>query len=313
MNADHLDDPVPTVSVGLAVYNAGCYLREAVDSILEQTYTDFELLAYDDGSMDDSLAILKEYELKDSRVRVFSRENRGLPATHNEMIDLARGRYMARMDADDISLPDRFALQVAFLDANQDVVVVGSWVETINEYGQVIASLKSPTEHADIDRLNLTGHSSIVHPTAMIRQTALIEVGGYDKRMEVALDFDLWLQLAEVGKLANLPTVCLQYRLHSGAISESRRELQGQLARLACERAWTRRGIEGKFDPTAVDFRPGNDLESQHKYALRYGWMSWNGGHMDTWWTYAKRVIALKPMAISSWKLLIFGFIKSPK
>ena len=310
LNIDNTEDQLPAVSVILPIYNAGSYLRDAIDSILAQSYTDFELLALDDGSTDDSLAILKEYESKDPRVKLFTRENRGLVATLNELIESAKGRYIARMDGDDICDPDRFEKQVRFMELHPDHVVVGSSFEKINESGQSIGEFKAPQEHQEIDVMNLAGHTSICHPTAMIRTTAIRQINGYDPATECAEDLDLWLRIAEIGELANLADVLVKYRMHDDSISEANRLTQEQLKRDACERAWERRGIHGSYE--AQVWRPGSDKESQHDFALKYGWYAWRHGHRDTWWSYVKKALALKPFAVSSWKLLIFGYVKSP-
>jgi glycosyltransferase involved in cell wall biosynthesis len=306
------DDAVPTVSVLLPVYNAEHYLRAAVESVLSQTLMDFELLAFDDGSKDRSLAILHEYGASDSRVNVFSRENRGQVPTLNELVGLARGRYLARLDADDICLPERFRKQVDFLDSSPEHLVVGGWVELINAAGQPIGVVKSPISHDQIDQANIRGLTSICHPTAMIRKTAIISAGYYNEKLGPAEDLDLWLRLAEIGKVANLPEVVLRYRLHANSLSEAHGQMQQDAAQLACVSAWRRRGIEARFE--AVDhWRPTNDKDSQHKFALRYGWSAWNQGHTKTWWTYACEAMRLRPLARSSWRLLVFGFLKNPR
>ena len=164
------------ISVLLPVRNAERYVGMAIESILSQTYGDFELLALDDGSSDRSLQILRDYEVRDDRVRVFSRENRGLVYTLNELIAKANGLLLARMDADDISLPDRFRKQVEFMDAKPDHVLVGGWIEQINDAGQPIGIIRTPTFHSDIDRAHLCGHCSVWHPTVMMRREAVAAV-----------------------------------------------------------------------------------------------------------------------------------------
>src|ERR1035437_9156737 len=169
----------PTISVLLPVYNAAPYLSEAVESVLAQSFEDFEFLALDDGSTDGSLNILREYETRDRRLRVISRQNKGLIVSLNELISQARGRYLARMDGDDVCAPLRFQKQLEFLDARSDYIVVGGWISRINQRGLPIGVLQGPCEHEEIDRANLKGHTSIHHPTAMIRKSAVLAVGGY--------------------------------------------------------------------------------------------------------------------------------------
>lgn len=298
----------------MPVYNAERYLALAVESILNQTFIDFEFIIIDDGSTDNSSLILENYAQLDSRIRLIKRANKGLVKTLNEGISLARAPYIARMDADDFSLPNRFARQIEFLRINPHYVVVGSWSENINEYGQQIGFINEPpTDHSGIDEKNLEGDVAICHPTALIRHDALLAVGGYEPAFQDAEDLELWLRLAEVGKLANLPEVLLKYRVHIGSVSAIKRENQVIIARLSCELAWNRRGIQGVYKVSDDEWRSGTDKASQHRFALQYGWVAWKLGHRKTWWTYARKALALKPMAISSWKLLVFGFLKSPR
>lgn len=303
-------DAVPKVSVLIPVYNAEKYLSAALDSVLVQTLVNFELLALDDGSVDASLDILKDYEAKDNRIRIWTREHRGLGQTRNELVSHARGRYLAAMDADDICLPARLERQAAFLDSADDYVAVGGWIEQINSAAQPIGIIRTPIHHDEIDQVHLKGHVSIPHPSAMIRTTALARVGGYRPESAPAEDLDLWLRLAEVGKIANIPHVVLRYRLHASSLSEKCRDLQRICARVACEEAWRRRGIEGTFEMEY--WRPGRDRDSRHKFALQYAWVAWSNNHRATWWTHTREALLLRPLAISTWRLLVFGFLRTP-
>ncbi|HSS95800.1 MAG TPA: glycosyltransferase [Terriglobales bacterium] len=303
----------PVLSVLLPVYNAERYLRQSVCSVLAQTFDNFELLALDDGSTDKSLAILREYELNDSRLRVLSwSQNRGLVPTLNELIANARGRFLARVDADDICFPQRFARQVSFLDLHADHALVGTFCELINNLGQRIGILKHPLDHDEIDRLQLEGRTCVSHTSVLLRRSIISKIGGYDPQFLHAEDLDLWLRLAEYGKIANIPEVLTQYRLHEDSVSEIHGEQQRAAARLASETACRRRGIESRFVKTD-HWRSGRDISSRHKFALKYGWLAWNHGHRDTWWTYAKQAMHLKLFSISTWRLLVFGFLKRPK
>jgi glycosyltransferase involved in cell wall biosynthesis len=311
MNAVNSDKLSSKVSVLMTVYNAERYLNAAVESVLTQTFENFELLALDDGSTDESLKILKEYQRKDARVRVLERAHRGIGLSRNDLVKEARGFYLAVMDADDISLPDRLETQVKFLDSSDGHVVVGGWVEQINTLGQPIGIIRPPLNHKEIDEAHLRGRCSIWHSAAMIQAKALSNVGGYDHHFAPTEDLDLWLRLAEIGKVANVPQVVMQYRVHAGGISENERDQQLRLAQFACETAWARRGIEGRFEANE-HWRPGKDKASRHKFALQYGWVAWNHNHRSTWWTYTCEAIWLRPFSVSTWKLLFFGFFRVP-
>lgn len=306
-----MKDANPAISVLLPVYNAGRFIREAVNSVLSQSFRDFELLALDDGSTDGSLVILREYEAHDDRVRIITRENRGLVASLNELIAGARGRYLARMDSDDVSMPQRFERQFTFLESSPDHVAVGGWVVNIDENGLPIGPIKSPTLHFDIDQAHLKGHASIWHPTAMVRKDAIVGVGGYREEFRHAEDLDLWLRLAEVGKLSNLSEFVLRYRLHSGSVSQANGLLQQSAAERACASAWFRRGVEGRFEAVEL-WRATDNRDSMHKFALRYGWIAWGNGYHKTWRSYAWKALRLRPFALSSWRLIILGSLRSP-
>jgi len=234
---------IPSVSVVMSVYNSDRYLRESVESILNQTFTDFEFIIIDDGSTDDTYGILQEYSNTDNRVKVVSRENRGLVYSLNEAIDLAKGEYIARMDGDDISLPDRFEKQVAHLNQNDDVVAVGTRIVLIDECGRPLMEWNHKHSHDEIvPRLLIGDGSALTHPAVMMRKAAVIEIGGYDEIFQVSQDLDLFIKLSEIGKLENLPEVLLYWRQHSESINSSYSHLWTEKKRKAVKHAIYRRG-----------------------------------------------------------------------
>lgn len=301
----------PLVSVLLPIYNAEKYLHDAVRSILNQTFRDFELIAFDDGSTDCSLQILRDLAAIDSRIRVYTRANQGLVPTLNEMVGLARGEFLARMDADDICMPQRFEIQIAFFKANTDHAVVGTKALLMNELGLFLGPLEQPMDHESIDRDHLHGHCSIVHPSAMMRRASLLKVGGYREQFNSAEDLDLWLRIAEIGYVANLPNVLIHYRIHSGSISATSGATQRLSARNACETAWARRNVSGIF-MAEEHWRAGDDVDSRLRFTIQYGWTAWKNGYRDTWSHYALRAIIQAPLKLNSWQLLIFGLLKRP-
>ena len=300
---------IPTISVLMPVYNVEEYVAQAIESILAQTFGDFELIFIDDGSTDASLKILEAYAAKDKRIRLTSRENQGISRTRNELLAKAKGKFIAVMDSDDIALPDRFARQIEFLQRESDVVCVGGARELIDEKGRLLTYIEDPEHNDQIQQLLLAGHCCICQSSAMIRRSALLKVGGYDESMHPAEDLDLWLRLGEVGKLANLKDKVVKYRLHQNSASEQNQTLQRNNAQRACERAWQRRGIEGRYENTE-SWRPGADRTSRHHFMLRYGWWAFNSGQRQTAIVYGTRAITALPFAVEGWKLLACGLIK---
>lgn len=298
----------------MSVYNAGRYLAPAVESILGQTFTDFEFLIIDDGSRDGSADVLRRYAAQDARVRLTCRENKGLTRTLNELFRQSRGRLLARMDCDDIALPGRFAAQAAFMDAHPEVVCSGGYFQLIDGAGRLLTTLRPPTEDADIQRDILRGSTAICHPCAIIRASAMEQVNGYDERFKMSQDLDLWLRLGEVGQLANVSQPILKFRLHETSVSETKRHEQRQFGRMACEAAWQRRNLPDDQRTYGAEepWRPGKDRASRHRFALRYGWWAFNSGEWTTALHYAGKAIAAQPFRADAWKLAACAALKSP-
>jgi glycosyltransferase involved in cell wall biosynthesis len=208
----------PKVSVVMSVYNAGDFLREAVDSVLTQTFEDLEFIIIDDGSKDQSLQTLQEYT--DPRIRILTQANRGLIASLNRGILEARGRYIARMDADDRCEPDRLEIQVRYLDHHPDIALLGGSVATMDEQGNPLAPFVGfPLTHEEI--WSSVGRRPWVfcHPAVMYRREAAIDVGMYHTGFSHAEDAEFFARLMTKYRAANLPEVLLNYRLCRGGVS----------------------------------------------------------------------------------------------
>ncbi|HTL31419.1 MAG TPA: glycosyltransferase, partial [Tepidisphaeraceae bacterium] len=192
----------PAISVLMTVYNSRQYVAEAAQSILDQTFRDFEFIIIDDGSSDDSLAILKQLAETDSRVRLVSRPNTGLARALNEGLDLAESEFVARMDADDVSLPQRFEKQIAYLRSHPDCVAVGSQAVNIDPYGMPLLRRDVKLTHDEIDAELMQGKGgAMIHPAVMMRRDAVLAAGKYRHEYNTLEDLDLFLRLAERGKL----------------------------------------------------------------------------------------------------------------
>lgn len=206
------------VSVILPAYNAEKYIKEAVDSILSQTFRDFELIVINDCSKDSTEQILLSYT--DPRlVYVKNEQNLGVAGTLNKGLSLARGTYVARMDADDISLPERFEMQVAYLDAHPDVAVLGTNVETFNENGPLYTGW-SATDPKQM-KVDLFFSCGLAHPSVMMRADVIRELGGYDMAFEGLEDYDLWCRVAEKHGVTTLPDILFRYRVHSAQVTKN--------------------------------------------------------------------------------------------
>ena len=236
-----MNTKTPKVTVLMPVYNGGEYLAQAIESILTQTYIDFELLIINDGSKDQSEDTIKAY--KDSRIRLVNNEkNLGLIATLNKGLNLARGEYIARMDQDDISLPTRLQRQVDFMDENLNVGVCGTWIEYMGDDEGCIE--KYPLTPEDI-KANLLFYCPIAHPTVMIRNSFIKR---YDLRYNPnhlhAEDFGLWKTCSYLFPLANIPEVLLKYRKWNGSISKQSAETQCQSSAKLAKESSAKLGFE---------------------------------------------------------------------
>ncbi len=202
----------------MPVYNGEYYLREAIESILNQTFTDFEVLIINDGSTDNTQKIVDSYS--DPRiVRIKNEKNIGITISLNRGLAAARGKFIARMDADDISLPNRLEKQVSFLEKNKEVGVLSSSVQIIDALGMPVTNLNFPETHVLI-KWFLCFYCPLVHPAAMLRRTVL-NFNSYRESRKHAQDYDLWTRLIWNTKVANLPDVLLQLRKHDKNISVS--------------------------------------------------------------------------------------------
>lgn len=241
---------LPAISVAMSVFNGEAFLDEAIESVRTQGFADFEFLIVDDGSSDSSPAIIRRHAQADPRIVPILRENRGLVASLNEMIERARAPVIARMDADDACRSDRFAKQIAFLTAHPDHGVVGSWSEDIGEDGAPLRGegADHPVSHQDVLAAIERGRHVICHPVAMFRRDVVRQVGGYHAAFRHCEDFDLWLRLASVTRIANIPERLIRYRRYPGQVS-NRHSTEQQIGTAVAKLAWRERRA-GRTDPT---------------------------------------------------------------
>lgn len=220
---------MPEITVLMAVYNGERYFGEAIESILRQSFGDFEFVIVDDASTDGTSSILKEYALTDKRIRLIRNEkNLGLSKSLNRGLEMAKGAYVARMDADDIARPERFATQLAWLKGHPEILVLGSAIQMIDKDGCQLATNPPPFSSVEMRWTSFFGQQFVVcHPSVMIRRE-LFERFGFYAEIPTSQDLELWgrLMYENPYPIANLDEVLLDYRVHSKAISTNQSELQ---------------------------------------------------------------------------------------
>jgi len=216
----------PLISVIMPVYNGEPYLRTSIESILSQTFGDFEFIVVDDGSTDNSLATIKSYG--DRRVRLLESRHAGLTAALNRGLAVAAAPLIARMDADDIAMPERFAIQAAYVKTYPDVDILCSDASIIEETGRIVGEHRMDEMTKDrlyLSLLYIRRDKPIIHPSVMMRRFVLEELEGY-RDYPNAEDHDLWLRAVGRFKFAAVNQKLLQYRIHSRGVSRSRRRMQ---------------------------------------------------------------------------------------
>ena len=290
------------VSVILPVFNAERYLHGAIQSILNQTYRDFTLCVIDDGSTDNSAEIVSGYAARDARILFRSRENKGLVSTLNELAAMTASEYLIRMDADDVCESQRFEHLIRFMQSNTDCVACGSEVLLIDPYGRPIRKMGHLQFHDKIDAAHLGGAGgAIIHPASIIRTNTFNRIGGYCEEYTHAEDIDLFLRLAEEGKLANLPVTLLQYRQHFSSVGHANRLQQRRSTLKAIQNAYARRRIDSPIEYRSEDAQP----VTQRKVFLKWAWWALSSGYLSTARHYALKVLSQNVWSLDGWKLLV--------
>ena len=284
----------------MPVFNTEQFLPYALESIHNQTCGDFEFIILDDGSTDSSVHIIQQFAEADDRVRFFPLEHRGYVSLLRRGLNHCRGEFVARMDSDDISMPERFEKQLAYLHQHPEVVAVGSQIVTIDPFGSRVEKPAHKLTHEEIEGELLRGVGwAIVHPTVMMRREALMRVGGYREDLMVSEDLDLFLRLAEVGKLANMPDILLQYRQHLGSVNYTKYEQQKAVKRQIVADAYKRRAMPM---PTNWSFRERKLLPHPEQYR-RWGWAALRSGNLPVARRHALSAIRHAPLSMDTWRL----------
>jgi glycosyltransferase involved in cell wall biosynthesis len=241
--------PAPRVSVVMAVYNCRPYLEAAVQSILSQTEPDFEFIIIDDGSTDGTGDDLRRLAATDQRLKVTHAANKGLTKSLNDGLAAARGAYVARMDGDDIALPERLARQADALDADEGLAIVGGGVQLLSEDGLTLGDRAQGVGHTEIRRLLLEGDAgAMTHPAVMFRRAAAMAIGGFNEAFPVGQDLDFFLRVTEVGRAMNLPDTVLRWRQHDKSVNGKNFAIWNDIKRRAIRDTIERVGVERYLD-----------------------------------------------------------------
>jgi len=263
----------PTVSVILPVYNREKLVEQAVESILSQTFQDFELLIIDDGSTDGTWEILSSWN-NHPRVRLIRTDHGGPTSALNQGLRRARGKFIARQDSDDISEPERLERQVAFLNTHLDVGVVGTWAVLIDEEGNENGTYDSFVSERQIRSQLFYGENPVLHGSVLFRRTCLEELGGYDKAWPYAQDYELWIRYSRKYRLANLPERLYRWRSWHGQVSNRNYVEQKGAARSIQEacREQIFRFLEDEAEPAgAFPFRDRREILQLLRYLIVQG------------------------------------------
>lgn len=216
----------PAISVLTSCFNAAAFLAESIESILGQTYRDFEYLLIDDGSTDATLDILNQYAARDDRIVLVRKSNSGLCDSLNVGLRIARGDWIARLDADDVAMPQRLQAQLDFVTRNPEVVLLGSSSIEVDVHGRPMKVQRFPSSHARLTRNLERLHRFFAHSAAFFSVRRACELGGYRNRMFLSEDWDLWLRLAAVGRIGCLRPPLVSTRLHPTSICHQNRHAQ---------------------------------------------------------------------------------------
>ncbi|MBC7786405.1 MAG: glycosyltransferase [Methylophilaceae bacterium] len=299
-------EKIPAVSVIMPIYNTFKYIDEAIESVLNQTFTDFELLLLNDGSTDGSLARLEHYAGIDSRCKLLTSANSGIVATRNKGVALARAEILINMDSDDICLPNRFQTQVDYLKQHPECVAAGSKILLIDSDGLPILQAGNLLTHDEIDTANMSGNGLVMfNPAVAMRKSVVVAVGAYKPEFEHAEDLDLFLRMAEVGKLANISQILLHYRQHVASVGYAKRQSQVSATKVCVLEAYARRHLSPpselvNSDPQTYFHAP--DLFEIHS---KWSWWALGGGYAKTARVHAWKAFLSKPFSISNLKLYL--------
>jgi glycosyltransferase involved in cell wall biosynthesis len=289
----------PTISVVAAAYNAQRYLAQMIDSFLAQKFGDFELVVVDDGSTDATAQILRRYQKQDARVKPLFIEHAGIVGAANAGLEAAQCELIARADADDISLPQRLEKQLAYMREHPECVALGSRMILIEPYGSPLCVTDHKLTHEEIDAGLMRGGGWVLpQPAVMLRREPVMRVGMYRNKFEWSEDLDLFLRLAEVGRVANLPDALVKYRIHPHSSNHTKRALQLALKRELVAEAYARRGLTM---PANLEFKMRPMEDDAQRYTT-WTWAALKDRNVAGARRHAIRALRHRPLSLASWR-----------
>lgn len=302
------DAAAPRVSVMMLARDVEPWVGDAIQSILNQTFTAWEVIVVDDGSSDGTAAVAQRYADGDARIRLITHEPRGIPRSRNEALGIARGEYIAIQDADDTCTPDRLQRQFDYLQQHPECAWVSSRILMMDLHGAPIRQINLESTHEAIDAVNMGGAGFFVNNAYMARRDAMLRVGGFREQFPLVEDLDMTLRLAERWRIAAVDEVLYHYRKHWASSTESSQKLVDACVRQALVDACRRRGL-----PTPAPRRLGPEaLIRGSEHAMIAGgpgqtqriwaWWSLRDGHVKTARKYALAALLRDPLSPESWK-----------
>ena len=299
----------PRVSVLMAVFNTATYLNEALRSVSSQSFEDFELLVIDDGSTDGSTQVLNAYAAIEPRMKLTVRANLGLIATRNELLASATGELIAWMDSDDVSMPDRLALQVQSFDDDPELTCLGSAAQCIDPEGHALNVERFPLTHLEILDAQQKG-GAMRFPSTMMRRATAVRIGHFREPFKIGEDFDFLLRLSEVGKMANLARPLYLYRQHLSSVCATLAPAwdayRDRILELARQRRET--GRDDLEDGHKIDIAVMAAPRRQHlasQVYVRWARFAQANGNRRLAWKYATASVIAQPTSLLAWKMAV--------
>lgn len=298
-----MNEIAPLVSVVMPVFNTRSYLDEAIASIMRQTFPNFELIIINDGSTDGSLALARQWEKKDRRIRVFDQSNKGRSFSRNRGLELATTEFIVMMDSDDIAEETRLQLCYEYLQNNSEAVAVSGQYERVCMYGVPLQKSSLPLDHKSIvnDLLQDKG-DSFTQGASMYKKSLAQKVGGYNLSYDLGEDADLFLRMALHGELINLPDVLLKYRRHPNSITSTADEQLVENCIKRLNSAWLDRGL--LMDSDFEHYLKKTIKREKHEDILQFGWNALNKGETKIARRYAKSLFFSKPFSLKTYRFL---------